>query len=212
MQSISKQTLNRLPAYLRYLRESQKKDIENVSSTTMAENFGFNPVQVRKDLAAVSIDGGKPKTGFNIDTLIKDIEAFLGYNNANEAILVGVGRLGNALLGYNGFDNYGLNIVASFDAKSDIMSVDSRGKPIYNVNKMPEMVKRMGIKMGIITVPISSAQQVCDLMVSSGIRAIWNFSPIHLKVPNNIAIKNEDMAASLAVLSNELQQILFEEE
>ena len=210
MQSISKKTLKRLPAYLRYLRELQKSNTENVSSTNIAEKFGYNPIQVRKDLASVSTDGGKPKTGFSVNSLIEDIEVFLGYNNANEAILVGVGRLGNALLGYNGFNNYGLNIVASFDLKKNIGEIDSRGMPVYHISKMPEMVERLGVKIGIITVPVSSAQEVCDLMVKSGIRGIWNFSPKHLKVPSNIAIKNEDMAASLAVLSRELKQLLQE--
>lgn len=211
MQTISKETLKRLPTYLRYLRELKTQDIENISSTTIAERFGYNSVQVRKDLAAVSMDGGKPKTGFCIDSLIEDIENFLGYNNANEAVLVGVGRLGNALLGYKGFENYGLHIVASFDSKIDIDETDSRGMPVFHISQLPDMVKRLGVKIGIITVPASSAQEVCNIMVQSGIRAIWNFSPKHLKVPSDMAIKNEDMAASLAVLSRELKQILQEE-
>ncbi|MEG1711221.1 MAG: redox-sensing transcriptional repressor Rex, partial [Clostridia bacterium] len=133
---------------------------------------------------------------------------FLGYNNASEAILVGVGKLGNALLGYKGFRNYGLEIVASFDAKKDINAVDPMGRAIYDMSKMEDLVRRLCINIGIITVPAKSAQEVCDLMIKAGIKAIWNFSPVNLSVPNGIAVKNEDMAASLALLSQQLADII----
>ena len=211
MEGISKETLQRLPSYLRYLKELCQQGVENISSTTIAEKFKLNAVSVRKDLAFVSEEGGKPKTGFVVADLISEISDFLGYNNIQDAILVGVGRLGSALLSYKGFNNYGLNIVASFDIKTDIDNKDPLGRKIYDIIKLPQLVKRLGIRIGIITVPAENAQEVCDLMIKSGIKAIWNFAPAHLITPDNVAVKNENMAASLAVLSQQLAQILKNE-
>ncbi len=211
MNAISKETLSRLPSYLRYLMELNKAGVENVSSTLIAERFKLNSVSVRKDIAIFSPDGGKPKTGFCVKELIKEISDFLGFNNTKDAILVGVGKLGSALLCYKGFDNYGLNIVASFDNKTDINLTDPQGRVVYHIRRLPEMVKDLGVRIGIITVPAEHAQEVCDIMVKAGIKAIWNFSPTNLIVPENIAVKNEDMAASLALLSQKLTDILNNE-
>lgn len=208
MESISKETLQRLPGYLRHLKELQKQGVENISSTAIADSFRFNPVQVRKDLASVGGESGKPKTGFSVNTLINDISEFLGYNNINEAILVGAGNLGSALLSYSGFKNYGLEIVAAFDKMAGTETKGIHGKKILDIKKLPEIVKRLNVYIGIITVPQDSAQEVCDLMISSGIKAIWNFSPTHLIIPENVAIMNVDMASSLAVLSQRLSEIL----
>jgi redox-sensing transcriptional repressor len=211
MYSIAIETLQRLPMYLRYLKELQSEGIDTVSSTTIAERFKSNPVQVRKDLASISDQSGKPRTGFEVDNLVYSITEFLGYNNINEAILVGAGQLGSALFNYDGFKNYGLNIVAAFDNNIEIKAKQIKGKPVLHISKLPSLVKRMGIHIGIITVPAESAQSVCDLMIESGIKAIWNFSPTHIVVPSNIALKNEDMATSLAVLSQRLSEILKNE-
>lgn len=211
MNITSKETVARLPSYLRYLKELDDKGVENVSSTLIAERLNLNRISVRKDLASLSVGGGKPKTGFCVKNLIKDITTFLGYNNTKDAVLVGVGKLGSALLCYKGFSNYGLNIVASFDSKTDINPFDPTGKAIYHISTLSKMVKDMGIRIGIITVPAENAQAVCDLMVEAGIKAIWNFSPTNLIVPENIAVKHEDMAASLALLSQKLADILIKE-
>ncbi|MEG1985887.1 MAG: redox-sensing transcriptional repressor Rex [Clostridia bacterium] len=211
MEGISQETLQRLPSYFRFLKELHSQGIESVSSTVIADKFKMNSVSVRKDLACVSADGGKPKTGFNVGELILKISSFLGYDNVDDAILVGVGKLGSALLGYKGFGNYGLNIVASFDVDDNIINGNDKGFKVFNISKLPNLVNRLKIKIGIITVPAESAQDVCDLMINSGIKAIWNFSPTQLVVPNNIAIKNEDIAASLAILSQKLAEILKRE-
>lgn len=209
--NFSKETLQRLPGYLRYLKELQKQGVENVSSTAIAERFRCNSVQVRKDLSSVGGESGKPKTGFSVNALVGDISEFLGYNNINEAVLVGAGNLGNALLSYTGFNNYGLDIVAAFDSKAELAGKTVNGKRILEIEKLPGIVKRFKVFIGIITVPQESAQKVCDIMIEAGIKAIWNFSPRHLIVPENIAIMNVDMASSLAVLSQRLSEILKEE-
>ncbi|MBE6926200.1 MAG: redox-sensing transcriptional repressor Rex [Ruminococcaceae bacterium] len=196
---ISKAVLKRLPGYLSYLKGL---DVQYISATAIAAALNMGEVQVRKDLAAVS-DGGRPKVGYERATLIDDISSFLGYDNTTDAILVGAGKLGQALLGYSGFDAYGLNILAAFDVNPAAREVD--GKQIFPVCALPEFCKNRNVLMGIITVPASAAQEVCDRLIDCGIKAIWNFAPTHLEVPKGILVQNENMATSLAVLSMHLQ-------
>lgn len=208
MINVTKATISRLPGYLRYLRDRLEAGNEYISSTVIADDMRLNPVQVRKDLAVVSSLAGKPKKGFCIKELILDIERFLGYNNSSDAVLVGVGRLGHTLLCYEGFTNYGLNIVAGFDSNPEIIGTTFNGKPIFDVADLKKTVKRLKINIGIITVQKQYAQKVADDMIDAGIKAIWNFAPTHLKIPDGIAYKSEDMAASLAILSDKLTKIL----
>lgn len=203
--AISMQTLQRLPLYLQHLRALPSEKEKNISAKALGNALGFGEIQVRKDLSSVS-DGGKPKVGYCTKELIRDIEGYLGYDNVNDAILVGAGKLGKALLSYQGFRAYGLNIVAGFDCDSEICGADDSGKQILPLSKMENLCKRMKIELGIITVPASEAQKVCDSLVASGIKAIWNFAPIHLIVPKDVILKNENIAASLAVLSKNLSQ------
>jgi len=197
----------RLPSYLSYLKSLPEGDNEYVSATTVAMALGLNDVQVRKDLACVS-KKGRPKLGYVTEELIKDIESFLGYDDLNDAIIVGAGRLGGALMSYDGFKEYGLNIVAAFDVDESKVGTEICGKKVLPMDKMAELCERMKIRIGIITVPAHAAQMVCDMLVKSGIYAIWNFAPTHLKVPDNILVQQENMAASLAVLSVHLAEAI----
>ncbi len=200
---ISKSVLKRLPIYLGYLKSLPKGTATYISATALANALGMGEVQVRKDLAQVS-DGGRPKIGYLREALIEDINQFLGYDNTTDAVLVGAGKLGQALLGYSGFDDYGLNILAAFDMSiKKPQTVD--GKPLLPMEDLKDFCHDNKILMGIITVPAASAQQVCDKVIDSGIKAIWNFAPVHLDVPGNILVQNENMATSLAVLSMHLQ-------
>ena len=146
----------------------------------------MNDVQVRKDLAAVCKSSGIPKKGFIVHDLIEGISDFLGYGSGNEAILVGAGNLGMALMSYRGFDNYGINIVAAFDTRPELID----NKKVFHISKLPEMCRKLNVKIGIITVPEDSAQQVCDMLVESGILGIWNFAPTHIKAPEEILVQN----------------------
>ena len=200
---ISKAVLKRLPGYLSYLKSLPEDASPYISATALAAALGKGEVQVRKDLAMVS-DGGRPKIGYLRESLIEDISQFLGYDNTTDAILVGAGKLGQALLGYSGFAAYGLNILAAFDAQP----CDGNGKdggPVYPMDKMESFCRTNKVLMGIITVPAPFAQAVCDQMIHCGIKAIWNFAPVHLDVPSGILVQNENMATSLAVLSMHLQ-------
>ena len=195
---ISKSVLKRLPGYLSYLKSLPQDGSPYISATALANALGMGEVQVRKDLAMVS-DGGRPKIGYLRESLIEDISQFLGYDNTSSAILVGAGKLGQALLGYGGFSAYGLNILAAFDQVADCK------KSIYPMDQLENFCKTNQVLMGIITVPATCAQEVCDRMIACGIKAIWNFAPVHLDVPNGILVQNENMATSLAVLSMHLQ-------
>jgi redox-sensing transcriptional repressor len=200
---ISKSVLKRLPIYLGYLKSLPKDTATYISATALANALGMGEVQVRKDLAQVS-DGGRPKIGYLRESLIDDINQFLGYDNTTDAVLVGAGKLGQALLGYSGFDDYGLNILAAFDVNIKKPQVVD-GKPLLPMEDLKDFCRDNKILMGIITVPAASAQQVCDKVIDSGIKAIWNFAPVHLDVPKHILVQNENMATSLAVLSMHLQ-------
>lgn len=201
---ISKSVLKRLPGYLTYLKNVPDDAPAHISATALANALGMGEVQVRKDLALVS-DGGRPKIGYLRERLINDIEQFLGYNNTTDAVLIGAGKLGCALLGYHGFAEYGLNILAAFDSDASKVGIDESGKPILPMSELPEFCLSRKVLMGIITVPSAYAQDVCDQLISNGIKAIWNFAPAHLDVPENILVQSQNMATSLAVLSMHLQ-------
>ena len=206
---VSKSVLKRLPGYLAYLKNMPENAPAHISATALANALGMGEVQVRKDLAMVS-DGGRPKIGYLRETLIDDIEQFLGYDNTTDAVLIGAGKLGQALMGYSGFDEYGLNILAAFDASPKAEKTEE-GKPIYHISQLTHFCRTHKVLMGIITVPAEAAQQVADQLIAGGIKGIWNFAPTHLDVPANILVQNENMATSLAVLSVHLQAQIKEE-
>ena len=202
-QKVSNSVLKRLPVYLAYLKALPDDAPENISATTLAAALSMGEVQVRKDLALVS-DGGRPKVGYQRVSLVADIEQVLGYDNTNDAVLIGAGKLGRALLGYSGFSEYGLNIVAAFDANPQLVGQTESAKPILPLSELERVCCKQKIYIGIITVPAAHAQEVCDLLIANGIKAIWNFAPVHLDVPHGILVQNENMATSLAVLSKHL--------
>lgn len=206
VKTISKHALQRLPYYLNYLKKKQKEGIINISSPMIAMELDLNEVQVRKDIASVSNRDGRPKTGHNVELLIEDIENFLGYNNVDHAVLVGAGQLGSALLHYKGFENYGLEIIAAFDSNPCLFNQEINGIKVTSVDKLEDLVSRLKVHIGIITVPAQYAQDVCNKMIRGGVLAIWNFAPVHLNVPDNILVHNENMASSLAVLSRHLKE------
>ena len=206
---ISKAVLKRLPSYLDYLKSIPENGPPHISATALANALGMGEVQVRKDLAMVS-DGGRPKIGYLREALIDDIEQFLGYDNANDAVLIGAGKLGQALLDYKGFQEYGLNIRTAFDADPKMDRTEG-GKRVRHIDELEDYCRRHKILMGIITVPSEAAQEVADRLIACGIKAIWSFTPTRLEVPSNILVQYENMATSLAVLSMHLQAHMKDE-
>lgn len=208
-QQVSVNTLQRLPTYLNYLKSLD--DDGNISSTEIARALGLNDVQVRKDLSSVS-SGGRPKVGYNIRGLILDLKEFLGYNAVNDAVMVGCGNLGRALMSYRGFREYGLRIVAGFDVSDDIVGEEVSGKPVLPLSGLPQYCRENGVRIGVITTPAQAAQKACDLLMEGGIKAVWNFAPAHITVGEGVLVQNENMACSLALLSKHLNEMLEEEE
>lgn len=205
--AVPEPTLRRLPLYHRYLKEAQGRGVKGVSCTEIGAELRLDPTQVRKDLEFTGV-AGRPKVGYQVDELVSGIEAFLGWNNVHEAFLVGAGNLGAALLGYPRFEECGLNVVAAFDVAEEKVGQTIHGKDVLPLTKLPNLARRMHILIGIITVPDKAAQEVAELMVAGGIRAIWNFAPVQLRVPEEVIVHNENLYCSLASLSQKLATAL----
>ena len=203
--SIPKATLGRLPQYLQYLKNLPQDKGATISATAIAKGLSLGEVQVRKDLAVVS-GAGKPKVGYERTKLIDDIERNLGYEQLTNAVLVGAGKLGRALLDYDGFEEFGVRIVAGFDCNEQALPVGKNAKAILPIKDIGTYCAQNNVKLGIVTVGQGSAQQVCDALVSCGIEAIWNFAPCPLKVPAGVLLKQENLALSLAHLNNQLSK------
>ena len=202
--SISKATLGRVPRYLNYLKELSPENVPFISATTISKALNLGEVQVRKDLAMIS-GAGRPRLGYETEVLIQQLEDCLGYNKLTNAVLVGAGRLGRALLQYDGFQHFGVKITAAFDSNHKVLNPDAE-TVILPMNQFNSFCQQHEIRLGIITVGEGSAQQVCDQMVKSGITAIWNFAPCKLQVPDGVLLQNENLALSLAQLRNQLSR------
>ena len=202
-QAIPVPVLRRMPGYLQALRQFRTEGLEWVSCTRLAGRLGLDPALARKDFTALDITG-KPKTGFPVTGLIRAIESCLGWDNVRDAFLVGAGSLGRALLGYRGFREHGLNIVAAFDTDPGKIGSSLHGTQVLPLSKLAGLARRMRVAIGIIATP-AAAQEVADLMVAGGLRAIWNFAPTSLSIPPEVLVENEDLSRTLAVLSQRLQ-------
>lgn len=196
-------TLQRMPVYLNYLK-GMPIGIKYVSSGYIAEALGLGEVLVRKDLAFTSAVG-RPRVGYLAEELISAIENCLCYNGKRKAVLIGCGALGKAILGYEGFGYYGIDIVAAFDSDEKKSGVTVAGKPVYAIKKTREEIERLGVELAIICVPAQAAQEVADMLVESGIRAILNFAPAALKIPDGVKVRQIDVAANLAILSSSIK-------
>lgn len=203
--SISKPTLQRLPVYLNYL-QTLPESVKLTSATQIALALGLNEVQVRKDLSVASQNGGKPRTGYEIEQLIADLEDFLGYHHPKEAVLIGVGKLGSALLSFKGFQQLGMKISCAFDNDPEKIGTEVNHIPIYPIQDMKKICLERQIQIGILTTKPEPAQELCSMMLESGILAIWNFSTALLNVPENIIVHNENLAVSLAMISYQLDE------
>ena len=196
-------SVRRLPMYLRFLKLLENRGRDVVSCTHIARELGLVESQVRKDLAMTGIVG-KPKVGYHVHPLIDSIEEFLGWKNTRDAFVVGAGSLGTALLGYEGFKEYGLNLLAAFDTNPEKIGKQIHGREVFELEKLPDLARRMHVMIAVLAVPAKVAQDVANLLVLSGIRAIWNYAPVNLEVPAEVIVENMNLSASLAVLSSRL--------
>lgn len=195
----------RLSLYLHYLKQLPP-DVTRISATTIANALGLGEVLVRKELSQASGAAGRPKTGYVVSTLIRELENFLGYNNLCRAVVIGAGKLGRALMGYEGFSDYGLYISAAFDTDAQVIGTQESGRPILALEDLEQFCKQQPVEIGIITVPKGAAQEVCDRLVACGFRSIWCFAPAALNVPEGVKVHYENMAASLALLTDHLRK------
>ena len=199
---VSKTLLSRLPMYLSHLK-SLPENTANISATALAKALGLGDVLVRKDLAKVS-SGGRRKTGYLRENLIRDIEDYLDINSTTATVIVGAGKLGRALLDYSGFENSGLELLAAFDIQPEAQKTQG-GKPVYPMEKLESFCRDNAVRIGIITVPAEHAQTICDRLVGCGIRGIWNFAPVQLEVPEGVTVQSENLAVSLTALRMQLK-------
>ncbi len=201
--SVSYSTIRRLPLYMPLLKSDLDAGQQCISSAKIAELLKLDPVLVRKDLASIGITG-QARVGFPIRELIEAVERFLGWDNISEAFVIGAGNLGAALAGYAGFEAHGLKIVGLFDSNPAKVGITIAGKPVLDISKFSSLVRRMHIHIAILTVPAGQAVAVAQAAVEAGIKAIWNFTPVKLNLPDSIIVERVDLAASLAVLSSRL--------
>ena len=193
----------RLPIYLHYLKTLEKGTQTNISSGSIAQALGLGEVQVRKDLGLIS-GAGKPKVGYKVDELINHIEKALGTSEETKAVIVGAGKLGLALLGYEGFKEFGINILAAFDKNSEKLCETGNNKRVLAIAELKNYCVMHSVKIGIITVPEKEAVKVYEELKTCGVSAVWNFAPVRLAGENGIKVRNENMAAALAVLAADL--------
>ncbi len=189
--------LERLPLYASALEKMINDGVTSVSAVRLANELELGEVQVRKELAQVS-GAGKPRVGYDAKQLLIDIKSFIGGGEPDEAVIIGAGRLGCALLGYGNFEDVGVKIRTAFDISRTDISVDD--KHIYPISKFEEYCRENRVKIGIITVPAAAAQEACELLVSAGIKAIWNFAPTALEVSSDTYVVNEKLSISLSQL------------
>ena len=194
-------SLQRLPIYLNYLRSLPGDGYKYISSGAIAQALSMGEVLVRKDLAYTS-SAGRPKVGYLRSELIAAIEEYLGCNVQKNAILVGAGSLGRALLCYGGFEKYGINVVEAYDSDPLKVGTAIEGKKICDVSEIERGAARFSPSLAILTVPSSAAQAVCDRLVAAGIKGVLNFAPVQLRAPQSAVVRNIDVAANLAVLAS----------
>lgn len=203
--ALSQGTLQRLPQYLIMLKSEAHEGHIAVSADDIGQVVKVSPSQVRHDLSSCGANRA-PGESYDVKELMAQVEHALGYDDISNAVIVGAGQLGRALLSYTNYSEYGVDVIAAFDADESLVGREVGGRPILSIKRMSSLCRRMKVHIGIITVPAPHAQEVCDKLLEGGIQAIWNFAPVHLKVPDNIIVKNEIIAVSLGELSRQLQE------
>jgi redox-sensing transcriptional repressor len=201
--SVPLPTIRRLPMYFALLQKAAQENQTSMSSSQLAADLALEPIQVRKDLAAIGVTG-QPRLGFPVAELVQAIERFLGWDNATDAFILGAGHLGAALAGYQGFEKHGLNVVALFDNDPRKVGQTIHGKEVLHIDKLGNLANRLHVHIAILAVPAEVAANVAQLAIDAGIQAIWNFTPTKLIVPEHVIVERVDLAASLAVLSSKL--------
>lgn len=200
---IPEPALRRLPWYLAYVKLLKSEGEKFVSSTQIAKEIDVSASQIAKDLSYVNISG-KTRVGYDIEELIDVLDTFLGFKTIHKAVLFGVGSLGAALLSDSGLEQYGLKIKAGFDVKKSVVNSEIHKIPVYHSEDFIKRNKEIEAEIGILTVPSVVAQSTADHMIKGGVKGIWNFTPLRIRVPEGIVLQNTSLYAHLAVMFNRL--------
>ena len=196
-------TIRRLPWYLSYVRMLNHLHVEYVSSTQISKELNVQSSQIAKDLSFLNIRG-KTRIGYEVKSLVKELEDFLGFNHRHDAVVIGTGSLGMALMQDRGLAHYGLNIVAGFDVRSEVIGQRIGGLPVYAIDELPAWQREHGVSIAILTVPVEHAQETADQAIASGMKALWNFTPYRIKAPDDVVIANTSIYAHLAIIYNRM--------
>jgi redox-sensing transcriptional repressor len=198
--------LERLARYYRFLSESTaRKPIQTVTSAQIAEALEIDPTQVRKDLGSIGLLG-IGRVGFDVGEICRTIRHVLGFDRRYQAVLVGAGHLGSALLAYSGFARYGLEIVAAFDKDKRRVGTKIVGYTVRPAANMKAFIGRHAIRLAVLTTPADVSQKLADRLVSAGVKAIWNFAPTRLTAPADVLVRNEHISVGLAEIAYHLRQ------
>ena len=209
IEKVPEPTLRRLPWYLSVCRLLKQQGEQYVSSTRLSKETNIVASQIAKDLSCVNIVG-RTRVGYEIDNLLSVLEDFLGFTRVHKAFIFGAGRLGSALLNDKGLRQFGLEVVAAFDTNPRVVGNNVAGIPVFHINELEAKMKRYDVRIGILTVPIDRAQEVADKMVVWGIKAIWNFTPLRIRVPDDIVVQNTSLYAHLSLMFNRLEGLSSE--
>ena len=200
---IPEPVLRRLPWYLAYVSRLHAGGVEYVSSTQISRDLSVDASQIAKDLSFLKVRG-KTRIGYEVEVLERELQDFLGFRRSHNALIVGVGSLGGALILDSGLSQFGLNIVAGFDVKPELIGRTLCGIPVFNVDELEMRRRQFSSEIGIITVPVEHAQEVAEKLIDAGVKALWNFTPMRIRVPENIVVENTSIYAHLAVMYNRL--------
>ena len=196
-------TIRRLPWYLSFVRMLDNLHVEYVSSTQISKELNVQSSQIAKDLSFLNIKG-KTRIGYEVHSLVTELEDFLGFNKHHDAVVIGTGSLGTALMQDHGLEHYGLNIVAGFDVRQEVIGKRVGGVPVMDIDELAAWQRKHGVSIAILTVPVEKAQETADLVISSGMTAIWNFTPYRIKAPEDVVIANTSIYAHLAIIYNRM--------
>jgi len=202
---IPRPTIERLPIYLRSLTQLDENGVEVISSEELGRILGITSVQIRKDLSYFG-EFGRRGVGYDVSELIQQITEILGVDRPNKLAIVGAGNLGQALARYEGFQEYGFILAAIFDSDPAKIGTEVAGQQVLAAEYIPEVVRSLGVKIGVITVPAAAAQEVATQLVSAGVRAIWNFAPVRIEAPPEVEVRQENLSVGLLALSYYIAQ------
>lgn len=201
--------IRRLPVYYRYLSELQSREINRISSAELAAKIGVTASQLRQDLSWFG-SFGQQGYGYRVDELLTEVSRILGLNKDLEMVLVGAGHLGKAIINYPNFRRRGFSIQAVFDSNPELFGTEIEGLTVQDAAGLADFLQQHPMQIGIITAPAAVAQPIADIMAAGGIKGIWNFAPVALKVPREVTVEHVHLGESLMVLSLKMSQSSLE--